>query len=238
MKSNLIIKNLVLFVVPQKPSVGVARDLCLSIWFDLLPLSAQLWKRVEEGGGTGTSDKQITLGRTWPGGHVLYCVGSRLTEIENRNRNQQKWNRKQMQNDVKRKPNRYRNTKTQRRGRERERDTHKGKRGEERKCIKPGVRGGRQSCYQRKAFPSAMSCNAIAEILAALSLSLLPLSSHAPLSWPLRYAKLCQKHTQVNLFVSVWRCVGLAKQGSTVCPSFCLSVCLSIAACSCCIIEL
>lgn len=51
MKSNLIIKNLVLFVVPQKPSVGVARDLCLSIWFDLLPLSVQLWKRVEEGGG-------------------------------------------------------------------------------------------------------------------------------------------------------------------------------------------
>lgn len=114
------------------------------------------------GGGTGTSDKQITLGRTWPGGHVLYCVGSRLTEIENRNRNQQKWNRKQMQNDVKRKPNRYRNTKTQRRGRERERERYaQGKARRRKEMYKAGCKRRKAELLSKKSISvsNVMQCH-------------------------------------------------------------------------------
>lgn len=89
MKSNLIIQNLVLFVVPQKSSKQRRRARLVSL--HQVRFIATLGTVVTEGGRKGgTNDKQITLGRTWPGGHVLYCVGSRLTEIENRNRNQQK----------------------------------------------------------------------------------------------------------------------------------------------------
>lgn len=148
-------------------------------------------------GGTDTNDKQITLGRTWPGGHVLFRAGSRLTEIENRNRNQQKWNRnceekKQMQNDVKRKPNRYWNTEKDRR------------KGAGRKWKKTGQKR-RPALLSKKTISVSNVVQCHSRILAALSLSLRPPSpaTPTPSNW---YVKLCQKQPQVNLFVSVCLC--------------------------------
>lgn len=171
MKSNLIIQNLVLLSC-HKSRQKATRDSCLSIWFDLSPLSVQLWQRERQGEGRGHRHKRQTNN---VGAHLAWW--SRF--VPRRVKINRNWKSKPKPTKMKpklwRKKNKCKTTSNESRI---DIEIQRKIDGRAQGGNGMGERRGPRS-YQRKPFPSAMSCNGIAEFLLHFPSRFGPLSSHA-----------------------------------------------------------
>lgn len=219
MKSNLIIQNLVLLSC-HKSRQKATRDSCLSIWFDLSPLSVQLWQRERQGEGRGHRHKRQTNN---VGAHLAWW--SRF--VPRRVKINRNWKSKPKPTKMKPKLWRKKNNKCKTTSNESRIDIEiqRKRDGRAQGGNGMGERGGPRS-YQRKPFPSAKSCNAIAEFLLHFPSRFgPPLQPRLPpLIGMWNYAKNNRKWICLCLSASV----GLAKQGSTVRSSLCPYVRLSV----------